>query len=420
MPDTSDGVDRWLTEKALPLKKLSPGGPFDDLEPLHGVLRDVRVLGMGESTHGTREFFRLKHRILQFLVRDMGFTALAMEASESAARAVDSYVNGGPGDAARLIARLGFWTWRTQEIVEMVEWMREHNRTTPEAERVRFVGIDPQRCADSAELMSGFLREVSPERAGADRSLLDVLARARPGTAVDPEQRLRVAADDLAGFLEGHRAEFAARTSPRVVEEAVWHARALARAADLVTRPLHDASVEESALAVRDRYMAEAVTSLVESTSRRVAVWGHNGHITTGTYANGVPALGSLLRQRHGDTYYALGLLFGKGAFLARRGSDREGPAVPHRVRRGSRSIEARLAAAVPGDYLVDLRGAEPGSAVGKWLRERHLQRSFGANVPRLTYRFHVAPLVPAQEYDGIAFVAVSHCSRVLPLPASE
>ncbi|MFU0243373.1 erythromycin esterase family protein, partial [Streptomyces scabiei] len=120
MPDTSDGVDRWLTENALPLQKLSPGGPFDDLEPLRGVLRDVRVLGMGESTHGTREFFRLKHRILQFLVREMGFTALAMEASESAARALDAYVNGGPGDAVRLIARLGFWTWRTQEIVELV------------------------------------------------------------------------------------------------------------------------------------------------------------------------------------------------------------------------------------------------------------------------------------------------------------
>lgn len=420
MPDTSDGVDRWLTENALPLTKLSPGGPFDDLEPLRGVLRDVRVLGLGESTHGTREFFRLKHRILQFLVRDLGFTALAMEASESAARAVDSYVNGGKGDAARLIARLGFWTWRTQEIFDMVEWIREHNRTVPAAERVRFVGVDAQRCADSAELVGAFLREVAPERADADRSMLDVLARARPGTAVDPEQRLRVAADDLAAFLEGHRAEFAAHTSSQAAEEAVWHARALARAADLVTRPLQDACVEESALAVRDRYMAEAVTSLVDGTSHRVAVWGHNGHIATGTYANGVPALGSLLRQRYGDAYYALGLLFGKGAFLARRGSDLEGPAVRHRIGRGSRSIEAWLADAVPGDYLVDLRRAEPGSAAGAWLREHHLQRSFGANVPRFTYRFHVAPLVPAQEYDGIAFVAESHCSRPLPLPVRE
>lgn len=417
MSDAPDGVERWLTAHSMPLRSLSPGGPFDDLEPLREAARDVRVLGMGESTHGTREFFRLKHRILQFLVRDMGFTALAMEASESAARAVDSYVSGGKGDAVRLVARLGFWTWRTQEVVELVEWMREHNRTASPAERVRFVGIDPQRCADSVDFVRAFLQEVSPSRADADGTALDVLARARPGTEVDPEQRLRVAAVDLAGFLEGHRAEFAARTGPQAAEDAVWHARALARAADLITRPLHHASVTESALAVRDRYMAEAVTSLVDDASRRVAVWGHNGHVAAGTYANGVPALGSLLRQRYEDAYSALGLLFGKGRFLARRGRDVEGPAVPHRIGRGFRSIEARLATAVPGDYLLDFRGAESGSAAGRWLRDQHQQRSFGANVPRLTYRFHVAPLVPARDYDGIAFVAVSNCSRLLPAP---
>lgn len=43
------------------------------------------------------------------------------------------------------------------------------------------------------------------------------------------------------------------------------------------------------------------------------------------------------------------------------------------------------------------------------------MQRTFGAYVPRFVYRFHVAPLVPAEDYDGIAFVARSTCSRLLP-----
>lgn len=58
---------------------------------------------MGESTHGTREFFLLKHRLLEFLVREMGCRAWAMEASESAALAPDASVGGAPGDAARLV-----------------------------------------------------------------------------------------------------------------------------------------------------------------------------------------------------------------------------------------------------------------------------------------------------------------------------
>lgn len=408
-----DDIGPWLSANAVPLTTLSADGPLDELEPLRAPLDEVRILGMGESTHGTREFFRLKHRLLRFLVLEMGCTALAMEASESAARAVDAYVHGGPGDAARLLDRLGFWTWRTEEVLDLVEWMREHNRTAPATGRVSFVGVDPQLCADSVAVVRAFLRRVAPERDATE--LLDVLSEARPGSRPDPGQRLRVAAEDLAAFLEGHREELARRATADAADEAVWHAGALARAADLVTRPLRTRDVEESALAVRDRYMAEAITSLAGTTGGRIAVWGHNGHVATGTYANGVLSLGSRLRRRHGDAYYALGLLFGKGSFRARRGDDLEGDAVAHRVGRGGRTVESRFAAAVRGDYLVDLRAADPGSAAGRWLRAAHHQRSFGSNVPRLTYRFHMAPLVPAREYDGIAFVARSTCSRPLP-----
>jgi erythromycin esterase len=61
---------------------------------------------------------------------------LAMEASPSAARALDAYVRHGTGDPERLVARLGFWTWR-------IEWLRAHNRDLPEERRVRFVARTP-------------------------------------------------------------------------------------------------------------------------------------------------------------------------------------------------------------------------------------------------------------------------------------
>ncbi|MFJ3725572.1 erythromycin esterase family protein [Streptomyces sp. NPDC090045] len=413
----SDEITRWLSANARPLTSLSAGAPYEDLLPLREVLKGVRVVGLGESTHGTREFFQLKHRLLEFLVREAGFRALAMEAGESAALAVDAYVAGAPGDGARLVSRLGFWTWRTREILAMVEWMREHNRTVPADERVRFVGIDPQCCADSAAVVGAFLEEAAPATAASVREVLGVLAASRPGSRPDPGRRLHEEARELAGFLREHRADLAARTSPEAADDAVRHAGILVRCADLITRPLKMSPGEESLYAVRDRFMAEAVHALVDGTAGRVAVWAHNGHIAKGTYGPGVPALGSLLRRRHGEAYYALGLLFGKGQFRARRGGDTTGPAVRHRIGGAGRSVESRLAAAVPGDYLVDLRGGadHAAPAVREWLRGPGLQRSFGANVPRFTYRFHVAPLVPAEEYDGIAFVARSTCSRPLP-----
>ncbi|MFJ3858298.1 erythromycin esterase family protein [Streptomyces sp. NPDC090085] len=393
-----DEIARWLTEHARPLDTPTPGAPTDDLKPLGKTLRGARIVGLGESTHGTAEFFRLKHRIMEFLVREEGFTTLAMEASESAARALDAYVRHGVGDPARLVAGLGFWTWRTREMVDLVEWLHAHNRDLAEERRVRFVGIDPRRGADSVEAVTSFLRAHAQGREE-DARALEVLIHARPGSRPDPEQELRQRAEDVARHLTDHADADA---------ELVDHARILVRAADLVTRSLDQSAGEESAFAVRDRAMADAVARLVDADpAARVMVWAHNGHLAKGTYGDRVTAPGSRLRERYGDRYYALALLFGKGSFLARR--DLQAPPVRHRIGTGTRSIEARLADALKGDYYIDLRRNDP------WLHTPQAQRSFGASVPRFSYHFHTAPLVPAKDYDGIAFVARSTCSHLLP-----
>ncbi|MET9439086.1 erythromycin esterase family protein [Streptomyces sp. NPDC006551] len=143
--------------------------------------------------------------------------------------------------------------------------------------------------------------------------------------------------------------------------------------------------------------MADAVGTVLEDPSTRIALWAHNGHISKGRYGGGVPALGQHLHSRYGDAYYALGLLLGSGSFRARRtwpgpwsrpraraaGSNRIGAA-----RAGS--IEARLATANPGNHLVDLRSAaDAPTTLQAWLDGRHGVRSFGAMVPRWTYRLH-------------------------------
>ncbi|MFI1068517.1 erythromycin esterase family protein [Streptomyces puniciscabiei] len=52
----------------------------------------------------------------------------------------------GVREAAGALAGLGFWTWRTREMLDGVEWPRAHNRTVRRERAGRFVGIDPQRC----------------------------------------------------------------------------------------------------------------------------------------------------------------------------------------------------------------------------------------------------------------------------------
>ncbi|MFF0447944.1 erythromycin esterase family protein [Streptomyces sp. NPDC004609] len=445
---TTDVTD-WLARNALPLTTLSAGAPTDDLQPLRDILDGVRIVGLGESTHGTGEFFRLKHRLLEFLVTELGFTTLAMEASASAGAAVDAYVRHGTGDAVRVLTGLGFWTWRTHEVLAMIEWMRAYNRGRPEARRIRFVGVDPQRCGDSIEALDAYLRGTAPDRVTWLRDRLGPLAEAQPGSRPDLRERLTADARDLLESLggpqaqtprqeadgpprdrdeplrqaDGSRRESADEPRRGEAAEAIRHARILVRAADLVTRPRRHADPDRTVFAARDRYMAEAVTELVGSDPRaRIVFWAHNGHISRGRYGGGVPAAGRHLSARHGDAYYALGLLFGRGAFRAGRvlpvpwarpavrtvTGNRIGPPVPA-------SVEARLAAARPGDHLVDLRAAAHGpEPVRRWVSGSHVTRTFGAHVPRWVYRLNFSPTVPGDEFDGLAYVAVSTPSRPL------
>ena len=66
------------TARAAPLATTEPGGNRDDLAAFGKAVGDARIVSLGEATHGTREFFQLKHRLLEYLVAEKGFTVLAM------------------------------------------------------------------------------------------------------------------------------------------------------------------------------------------------------------------------------------------------------------------------------------------------------------------------------------------------------
>lgn len=117
---TDSEVQAWLSKRSTRLASLEPGAGFADLEGWAQVWSGTTVLGLGESTHGTREFFTLKHRLVEFLVVRMGLRVFAMEASESAASAVDDYVRSGIGDGATALAGLRFWTWNTREMLDLL------------------------------------------------------------------------------------------------------------------------------------------------------------------------------------------------------------------------------------------------------------------------------------------------------------
>ena len=132
----------WVGSTAIPVAGDDPGLSLDDLAPLKDLIGDARVVALGEDTHGTREFFRMKHRIVEYLATQMGFNIFAIEANMPEAYAVNDYVLNGNGDPKQLLKGMYFWTWNTQEVLDMIEWMRRFNQSGKG--QIQFTGFDMQ------------------------------------------------------------------------------------------------------------------------------------------------------------------------------------------------------------------------------------------------------------------------------------
>ncbi len=103
----------------------------------------ARIVGLGEATHGTAEFFELKHRLFRYLVEVHGHRALAYEYSFAGSLAIDRFVTTGEGDIDVLLAKSS-WIQANEEVRRLLMWIREHNRTLPADKHVHFIGIDSQ------------------------------------------------------------------------------------------------------------------------------------------------------------------------------------------------------------------------------------------------------------------------------------
>ena len=153
----------WLIGHSIPFETAEAGHDFTDLEPLREIIGDARIVGLGEGTHGTKEFFQMKHRIVEFLASEMGFTIFSIEASTPEAYRINDYVLAGEGDPKALIGGMYFWTWNTEEVLAMVEWMREFNASG--RGRIEFTGFDMQTPDVAMKNVTAFLETVDSERA---------------------------------------------------------------------------------------------------------------------------------------------------------------------------------------------------------------------------------------------------------------
>ena len=414
-----------LQEHVTPLVTTEPTPADDDLRFLDSMLADRRAVGLGEATHGSREFFDLKHRLIRYLIERHDFRAVAIETDFGNARTLDAYVAGQTGTdspagvdlapdatAADALDRLQLWPWKTESVAGLLDWLREFNEDRSASDRVRVYGIDAQHASGPARAIRELL-----DRADADLldEWTDALADLAEEGFTDGPTVIPDHLDDaeslcsaVSTWLDSDAAGALSERDCRFLDR---HVQTLDRAREFVAARADDDAGVAAVSRIRDRAMADTVSWILSETdAERVALWAHDGHVQTGretSYDEPYDILGTHLRDRLGDDYYALGFDFAAGALQAISEVDGEYELGHHEVRDPpERSLTSALTGLDCSVFYLDLDAAADDPSCADWLAESRPKRSVGSTFyDAEADRENYAEFDFAADFDGLLFV---------------
>ncbi|TLQ42858.1 erythromycin esterase family protein [Streptomyces marianii] len=412
LPPPEQRALRALERVARPLRTTEPSGDLGDLRPLGRMVGDAKVVGLGEATHSSHEFFTMKHRVLRYLVEHKGVRTFALETSWSGGLRVDAYVRTGKGDPRRIMREEfqdTYAWWNTEEYLALIEWMRAYNVRHPQ-DQLRFMGDDFAYAGP--ELYDTVLRYVARYRPGLLPRFIELYRGLRPTTSAGAYMKTY-----LTRPLAERRA-MAARTASALslldrqptpegaTEDAhawtVQHARAIAQTAQGYAFDFDDPEQLRTSMGYRDELMADNVAWWQARTGHKVLLSAHNNHVAYRSSDPRYPRMqGAFLHERLGDDYVSVGTTFGHGSFNA------TGPDGTTRVYTVGDPAEGGnehfLDRVSHRNYLVDLRTAP--EAARTWLDAPRPARSIGTDYPGLPHR-----IAPSRSHD-----IVIHLHRVTP-----
>lgn len=384
-------VLRRIRQHAKPLT-----GTSEDFDGLLKMIGDSSVVLIGEASHGTHEFYRMRAQITKRLIEEAGFTAVAVEADWPDAYRVNRYVRGGSEDPDSADALGGFerfpaWMWRNADVVDFVGWLRNHNEHVHSADyQVGFYGLDLYslhksmnevihylETKDPAEAAKAKIRYGCIDRYGRDPQNYGLLA----GTGISDSCRYEVI--QQLTDLRAREAEYLARDGAAAIDAfffAEQNAR-LVQNAEEYYRQMFRSDV--SSWNLRDKHMMETLVELMahlqsHTGSAKVVVWAHNSHLgdarATQMSRRGEWNIGQLVRQAFPYQSKLIGFTTYTGTVTAASGWHL--PAERKHVRPGLPGSYERLFHQVGiSNFWIDMT---EDNAATKVLREPRIERAIG------------------------------------------
>lgn len=258
------------------------------------VNRDVKIIGLGEATHGNKEFQELKLDVLKTLVRDNGVSALCFEMDYGEGVLVNEYIQGKSDmTSEELFSHISFGIYHTEEMKGLIEWMREYNADSRDG-CLEFYGFDIQNPEVAIYVIHEFAkaRNMTISSEAIDAFLKNEFSFR--------DDRMNEVFETLSTFRE-ELTSAEDHDSPEVYRiikciDNVFLTK------ELAAIPAADGTGYGT---YRDKAMADNCLEISGHVGYPIMLAGHNGHVGyAGSY---VKTMGSYLKEVLGDDYFVIG-----------------------------------------------------------------------------------------------------------------
>jgi len=164
LPAPNAEIISWLNSNSIPLDLSHTASENNNLTQLGDAIGDRRAVDLGNPYLGVRESIQAQKEVLEYLVTEKGFDTLIFEIDWLQGLRLDEYIHTGEGDPAQILGELPDPRWHSQEALELVEWIREHNQTPGDAPTISVYGVifpDPSLTMD---IVLAYLERVDPDQ----------------------------------------------------------------------------------------------------------------------------------------------------------------------------------------------------------------------------------------------------------------
>jgi erythromycin esterase len=387
----------WLKNNCIKIQTVQAENGFNDLQPLKQMIGNAKIIGLGEFTHGTSEVFKMKHRLIEFLASEMGFTIFSIEQDMPEAYKLNDYVLYGKGDPKLLISSWGFYL-NNQEVLDMIEWMRKFNLSGKG--KIQFTGFDMQRIQGALENLTKFAEKNDRILKSKIDTISTVLEKLKSNgeKIVDYKstlENIKNRCGNLVTYLTSNKKMF---DNALIDPDYKW----LVQNATILVQSI-DAAIKYPDLSYRDRHMAENVEWILNNNpNEKIVLWAHSGHIMKNDHF-----LGGCLSEKYGKDYYNIGFSSNSGTFTAVNTNFITSPNNTLNISKPG-SFEYNFHKVGIQIFYLDFNKVSNSEKNSLWLKKSMDFRGIGSNVTDM--QFFPTPLT--ELFNAIIYIDSTHSSN--------